>query len=193
MLNGMAADTFSAVLEFIYTGRLNVTEKSIEHIVTTAEILKVNDLIKAYSDYQDNNLHVKVSLASNGIKVVVVDPNVDNDQPSKPKRKRGRPRKCEQLQTERAEVDSGTPTDPQEHASTLEEPTEESHSRTSSKVISEGRQSYKVSEPETCFDADAASQAEETFNPRNIFHGKGLLEFLSLAQARTYLCDNMNP
>ncbi|XP_043543046.1 zinc finger and BTB domain-containing protein 24 isoform X1 [Chiloscyllium plagiosum] len=160
MLNGMAADTFSAVLEFIYTGRLNVAEKSIEHIVTIAEILKVNDLIKAYSDYQDNHLHVKVSLASNGIKVVVVDPNVDNDQPSKPKRKRGRPRKCEQLQTERTEADSGTPTDPQEHLSTLEEPTDESHCKTGNKVTNEGRQSCQISEPETCFDANAVSQTE---------------------------------
>ncbi|XP_067839994.1 zinc finger and BTB domain-containing protein 24 isoform X2 [Heptranchias perlo] len=163
MLDGMAADTFSTVLEFIYTGRLNVTEKSIEHIVTTAEVLKVNDLIKAYSDYQHNHLHVKLSLASNGIKVVVVEPKVDEDQPSKPKRKRGRPRKCEQVQAERSEVDSGTPTDPQEHQSKFEQPAEETNCKTSSKVASEGRQSCKALEPEDrCdTDADADSQTED--------------------------------
>ncbi|XP_041044631.1 zinc finger and BTB domain-containing protein 24 [Carcharodon carcharias] len=165
MLNGMAADTFSAVLEFIYTGRLNVAEKSIEHIVTTAKVLKVNDLIKAYSDYQDNHLHVKVSLASNGIKVVVVEPNADDDQPSKPKRKRGRPRKCEQAQAEGNEVDSGTSTGPQEHQSTFEEPAEEVNCKMSSKAVSEGRQGCKASEPETCSDTggDAASQTEEGY------------------------------
>ncbi|XP_038655122.1 zinc finger and BTB domain-containing protein 24 isoform X2 [Scyliorhinus canicula] len=164
MLNGMAADTFSAVLEFIYTGRLNVTEKSIEHIVTTAEVLKVNDLIKAYSDYQDNHLHVKVSLASNGIKVVVVEPNADDDQPAKPKRKRGRPRKCEQAQAGGNEVNDGAPADPQEHHSTFEEPAEEANSKMSSKM-GEVRQSCKTSEPQTCFDtgSETASQTEEVY------------------------------
>uniref|UniRef100_UPI00398E52FA zinc finger and BTB domain-containing protein 24 n=1 Tax=Pristiophorus japonicus TaxID=55135 RepID=UPI00398E52FA len=159
MLDGMAADTFSAVLEFIYTGRLNVIEKSIEHIMTTAEVLKVNDLIKAYSDYQDNHLHVKVSRASNGIKVVV-EPIVDDDQPSKPKRKRGRPRKCEQVQAEKSEVDSGTPTDPQEHQSKFGQPAEEINCKISSKVASEGRQSCKASEPEVCLDTDAGTDSQ---------------------------------
>ncbi|XP_051880586.1 zinc finger and BTB domain-containing protein 24 isoform X2 [Pristis pectinata] len=168
MLDGMAADTFSAVLEFIYTGRLNVTERSIEHIVTTAEVLKVNDLIKAYSDYQDNHLHVKVSLASNGIKVVVVEPSVDDDQPSKPKRKRGRPRKCEQVQVERNDVDSRALNDPQEHQSKLVQPTEEINCKMNCKDNSEGRQRSKPSESETCPDieTDADSQSQEGYEHR---------------------------
>ncbi|XP_062896844.1 zinc finger and BTB domain-containing protein 24 isoform X1 [Mobula hypostoma] len=160
MLDGMAADTFRAVLEFIYTGRLNVTERSIQHIVTTAEVLKVNDLIKAYSDYQDNHLHVKVSLASNGIKVVVVEPGVDDNQPSKPKRKRGRPRKCEQVQVESNDVDSEPPLNgPQEHQNKLGQATEEINCKINCKDNSAGKQSRKPSESEACLDIGTGAES----------------------------------
>ncbi|XP_069743678.1 zinc finger and BTB domain-containing protein 24 isoform X1 [Narcine bancroftii] len=155
MLDGMAADTFSAVLEFIYTGCLKVTERSIEHIVTTAEVLKVNDLIKAYSDYQDNRLHVKVSLASSGIKVVVVEPSVDDDQPSKPKRKRGRPRKCEQMQVEKSDVDSEALNDSQEHPNKLGQTADEN-----CKTNSKGKQSGKPTESEACLNVETATDTQ---------------------------------
>ncbi|KFV82373.1 Zinc finger and BTB domain-containing protein 24, partial [Struthio camelus australis] len=52
MLEGMVADAFGALLEFIYTGYLHASEKSTEQILATAQLLKVNDLVWAYADYQ---------------------------------------------------------------------------------------------------------------------------------------------
>ncbi|KFM14161.1 Zinc finger and BTB domain-containing protein 24, partial [Aptenodytes forsteri] len=52
MLEGMVADTFGALLEFIYTGCLRASEKSTEQILATAQLLKVNDLVWACTDYQ---------------------------------------------------------------------------------------------------------------------------------------------
>ncbi|KGM00331.1 Zinc finger and BTB domain-containing protein 24, partial [Charadrius vociferus] len=52
MLEGMVADTFGALLEFIYTGCLRASEKSTEQILATAQLLKVTDLVWACTDYQ---------------------------------------------------------------------------------------------------------------------------------------------
>ncbi|XP_007891067.1 zinc finger and BTB domain-containing protein 24 [Callorhinchus milii] len=161
MLDGMAADTFHIVLEFIYTGCLNVTEKSIEHIVSTAQVLKVNDLVKAYSDYQHNHLDVNMSLASNGINVVVVEPSTGNQQPSKPKRKRGRPRKCEQVQADTDEVISESLVHEQQNTTNLKQPTEE-NSDPMNNLVQEV-QNHKLLEAEDHLDADFGtdSQAED--------------------------------
>ncbi|CAO2627910.1 Zinc finger and BTB domain-containing protein 24 [Lemmus lemmus] len=74
MLEGMVADTFGILLEFIYTGYLHASEKATEQILATAQFLKVYDLIKAYTDFQTNKKN---------------DPL---------KRKRGRPRKGSSVQ-----------------------------------------------------------------------------------------------
>ncbi|XP_032877869.1 zinc finger and BTB domain-containing protein 24 isoform X3 [Amblyraja radiata] len=110
VLDGMGADTFGAVLEFMYSGRLNVSERSIQHIVSTAEVLKVTDLIKAYADYRDGQLHVKVSPASDGVKAAVAQ----DERRAKPKRKRGRPRKCEQAGAGGSDADWETGSGPLE-------------------------------------------------------------------------------
>ncbi|KAM6185183.1 zinc finger and BTB domain-containing protein 24 [Rhynchocyon petersi] len=95
MLEGMVADTFSILLEFIYTGCLHATEKTTEQILATAQFLKVYDLVKAYTDFQNSHSSPKpATLATTGASVVVIS-NKKNDPP---KRKRGRPRKVNSLQ-----------------------------------------------------------------------------------------------
>ncbi|XP_049754468.1 zinc finger and BTB domain-containing protein 24 isoform X1 [Elephas maximus indicus] len=95
MLEGMVADTFSMLLEFIYTGYLHATEKTTEQILATAQFLKVYDLVKAYTDFQNNHSPPKpATLNTAGASVVVIS-NKKNDPP---KRKRGRPRKVNSLQ-----------------------------------------------------------------------------------------------
>ncbi|XP_035880455.1 zinc finger and BTB domain-containing protein 24 isoform X3 [Phyllostomus discolor] len=101
MLEGMVADTFGILLEFIYTGCLQASEKSTEQILATAQFLKVYDLVKAYTDFQINHSSPKpTTLNTPGASVVVIS-NKKNDPP---KRKRGRPRKVNSLQEGRSEL-----------------------------------------------------------------------------------------
>ncbi|XP_037699902.1 zinc finger and BTB domain-containing protein 24 isoform X2 [Choloepus didactylus] len=99
MLEGMVADTFSILLEFIYTGYLHASEKSTEQILATAQFLKVYDLVKAYTDFQNHNSPKPTILNTAGAPVVVIS-NKKNDPP---KRKRGRPRKVNSLQEGKSE------------------------------------------------------------------------------------------
>ncbi|XP_043819159.1 zinc finger and BTB domain-containing protein 24 isoform X1 [Dromiciops gliroides] len=104
MLEGMLADTFGILLEFIYTGYLHASEKSTEQILATAQFLKVYDLVNAYTDYQSNHSSTNpTSLAAGGAPVVVIS-NKKNDDP--PKRKRGRPRKVKNVQAVKPEMAS---------------------------------------------------------------------------------------
>ncbi|XP_019514549.1 PREDICTED: zinc finger and BTB domain-containing protein 24 isoform X3 [Hipposideros armiger] len=101
MLEGMVADTFGILLEFIYTGCLQASEKSTEQILATAQFLKVYDLVKAYTDFQNNHSSPKpATLNAAGAPVVVIS-NKKNDPP---KRKRGRPRKVNNLQEGKSEL-----------------------------------------------------------------------------------------
>ncbi|XP_055246735.1 zinc finger and BTB domain-containing protein 24 isoform X2 [Gorilla gorilla gorilla] len=101
MLEGMVADTFGILLEFIYTGYLHASEKSTEQILATAQFLKVYDLVKAYTDFQNNHSSPKpTTLNAAGAPVVVIS-NKKNDPP---KRKRGRPKKVNTLQEEKSEL-----------------------------------------------------------------------------------------
>ncbi|XP_004702059.1 zinc finger and BTB domain-containing protein 24 [Echinops telfairi] len=90
MLEGMLADTFSILLEFIYTGDLHASEKTAEQILATAQFLKVYDLVKACTDFQNNHSSSKPSTLNPAGAQVVVISNKKNDPP---KRKRGRPKK----------------------------------------------------------------------------------------------------
>ncbi|KAM8790291.1 zinc finger and BTB domain-containing protein 24 isoform 2-T2 [Rhynchonycteris naso] len=100
MLEGMVADTFGILLEFIYTGCLQANEKSTEQILATAQLLKVYDLVKAYTDFQNNHSSPKpVTLNTAGASLVIS--NKKNDPP---KRKRGRPRKVNSLQEGKSEL-----------------------------------------------------------------------------------------
>ncbi|XP_048642863.1 zinc finger and BTB domain-containing protein 24 isoform X2 [Marmota marmota marmota] len=100
MLEGMVADTFGILLEFIYTGYLHASEKSTEQILATAQFLKVYDLIKAYTDFQNNHNSPKPTTLNRAGAPVVVISNKKNDPP---KRKRGRPRKVNSLQEGKSE------------------------------------------------------------------------------------------
>ncbi|XP_035285904.1 zinc finger and BTB domain-containing protein 24 [Anguilla anguilla] len=70
-LDGMAARTFGAVLEFIYSASVLVEEGEGGPLLDMARFLEVSELLKAYSDCQGG----------------------DGGVSTKPKRKRGRPRK----------------------------------------------------------------------------------------------------
>ncbi|KAK1338120.1 hypothetical protein QTO34_001230 [Cnephaeus nilssonii] len=101
MLEGMVADTFGILLEFIYTGYLQASEKSTEQILATAQFLKVHDLVKAYTDFQSNHSSPKpATLSTAGAPVVVIS----NKKSDPPKRKRGRPRKVNSLQEGKSEL-----------------------------------------------------------------------------------------
>ncbi|XP_038540419.1 LOW QUALITY PROTEIN: zinc finger and BTB domain-containing protein 24 isoform X1 [Canis lupus familiaris] len=101
MLEGMVADTFGVLLEFINTGCLQASEKSTEQILATAQFLKVYDLVKAYTDFQNNHSSPKPSTLNTGSTPVVVISNKKNDPP---KRKRGRPRKVNSLQEGKSQL-----------------------------------------------------------------------------------------
>ncbi|XP_062825075.1 zinc finger and BTB domain-containing protein 24 isoform X2 [Anolis carolinensis] len=106
MLEGMVADAFGALLEFVYTGCLQASEKSTEQILATAHLLKVNDLVRAYSDQQKNcSLNDTLPASPNGeIAVPFLANNMKVEDP--PKRKRGRPRKVKYVQEEKPEAPS---------------------------------------------------------------------------------------
>ncbi|KAL2792423.1 zinc finger and BTB domain-containing protein 24 isoform 2 [Daubentonia madagascariensis] len=101
MLEGMVADTFGILLEFIYTGYLHTSEKSTEQILATAQFLKIYDLIKAYTDFQNNHSFPKPTTLNTAGAPVVVISNKKNDPP---KRKRGRPKKVSSLQEQKSEL-----------------------------------------------------------------------------------------
>ncbi|XP_065591243.1 zinc finger and BTB domain-containing protein 24 isoform X2 [Cyrtonyx montezumae] len=105
MLEGMVADAFEALLEFIYTGYLHANEKSAEQILATAELLKVNDLLGAYTEYQAGcSPRDMLPIPSNSsTSVAYTAGNKKNEE--LPKRKRGRPRKVNIVQEEKPEAD----------------------------------------------------------------------------------------
>ncbi|TRY83497.1 hypothetical protein DNTS_016230 [Danionella cerebrum] len=75
-VNGMTAKTFSAILEFIYSGKLLVEESISEQILETARFLKISDLNEAHGGLQKT-----ISLNENEGDCIQA------------KRKRGRPKK----------------------------------------------------------------------------------------------------
>ncbi|NXX83614.1 ZBT24 protein, partial [Urocolius indicus] len=107
VLEGMVADTFGALLEFIYTGCLQASEKSTEQILATAQLLKVTDLVWACTDYQASRSSGNVLPApagNGGASVAIAASDKKND--SLPKRKRGRPRKIQNVQEEKLGANS---------------------------------------------------------------------------------------
>ncbi|KAL1257484.1 hypothetical protein QQF64_010728 [Cirrhinus molitorella] len=110
-LDGMAAKTFSAVLEFIYSANVSVDESSSEQLLDMARFLDIRDLLKAHEDLQKDS-----SMAEN-----VMSAEGDNvDECIQTKRKRGRPKKSTETQDSSQEEnpETGLP------AETPSEPTE---------------------------------------------------------------------
>ncbi|KAM3870857.1 zinc finger and BTB domain-containing protein 24 [Diretmus argenteus] len=84
-LHGMAAKTFAAVLEFIYSAQVSVEESATEPLLVMARLLEVSDLVKALAE---------LSATCSAVRVRSEDVNADKaEAPAQPKRKRGRPRK----------------------------------------------------------------------------------------------------
>ncbi|TKS86984.1 Zinc finger and BTB domain-containing protein 24 [Collichthys lucidus] len=75
-LDGVAAEAFAAVLEFIYSAEVSVEESATEQLLATARLMEVHDLVKVLSGLRGEE--VKADVAE------VPDPS---------KRKRGRPKK----------------------------------------------------------------------------------------------------
>ncbi|NXC44708.1 ZBT24 protein, partial [Penelope pileata] len=102
MLEGMVADAFGALLEFIYTGYLHASEKSAEQILATAQLLKVNDLLGAYTEYQAGHGlgNALPAPSSSSTSVVLIAGSKKSEE--LPKRKRGRPRKVSAVQEEKS-------------------------------------------------------------------------------------------
>ncbi|XP_032910258.1 zinc finger and BTB domain-containing protein 24-like isoform X5 [Catharus ustulatus] len=96
MLEGMVADTFGVLLEFIYTGCLCASENSAEQILATAQLLKVTDLVWACTDYLESRSPGSTLPAESEASVIASDRKSDDP----PKRKRGRPRKIKVVQEE---------------------------------------------------------------------------------------------
>ncbi|NXL85401.1 ZBT24 protein, partial [Alectura lathami] len=94
MLEGMVADAFGALLEFIYTGYLHASEKSTEQILATAQLLKVNDLVWACAEH-----HASCSWDSSTSAALT---SGEKKSEELPKRKRGRPRKVLTVQEEKS-------------------------------------------------------------------------------------------
>ncbi|KAM8809906.1 zinc finger and BTB domain-containing protein 24 [Eudromia elegans] len=106
MLEGMVADAFGALLEFIYTGYLHASEKSTEQILATAQLLKVNDLVWACTEYQAGRSPSNALPAPSSSSPALAVAASDSRNPDLPKRKRGRPRKVRSAQEEKSEGNS---------------------------------------------------------------------------------------
>ncbi|XP_035465820.2 zinc finger and BTB domain-containing protein 24 isoform X1 [Scophthalmus maximus] len=83
-LDGVGAEMFSALLEFIYSARVSLEESAAEQLLATARLMHVNDLVKV--------LTVEVSCAAAGVRGDEAKAD-EAEVPDLSKRKRGRPRK----------------------------------------------------------------------------------------------------
>ncbi|XP_071354893.1 zinc finger and BTB domain-containing protein 24 isoform X2 [Trachinotus anak] len=82
-LGGMAAEMFSAVLEFIYSAQVSLEKSATEKLLATAHLMEVNDLVKVLTELTCSAAGVRAD-------------EVKTDKPRGPvvsKRKRGRPKK----------------------------------------------------------------------------------------------------
>ncbi|XP_018429497.1 PREDICTED: zinc finger and BTB domain-containing protein 24 [Nanorana parkeri] len=84
VMEGVVAEIFEMLLQFIYTGNVNASEKCLQQVVASAHVLKVDSLVKAYTDYEEGKNQDKLHLEASDTAVA------DGDMP---KRKRGRPKK----------------------------------------------------------------------------------------------------
>ncbi|XP_077145679.1 zinc finger and BTB domain-containing protein 24 isoform X2 [Ranitomeya variabilis] len=90
VIEGIVSEVFESLLQFMYTGNVRISEKSLKQIVSTAHVLKIDNLVKAYIEYQQELLKPPVEVSDNK----TVDEDVS-------KRKRGRPKKhSDQTNTE---------------------------------------------------------------------------------------------
>ncbi|XP_068135555.1 zinc finger and BTB domain-containing protein 24 isoform X2 [Hyperolius riggenbachi] len=84
VMEGVIAEIFEKLLQFIYTGNVSASDKSLQQVVASAHVLKIDSLVKAYSDHQAGD-KLQSFQSSNAMK--------DETDEGIPKRKRGRPKK----------------------------------------------------------------------------------------------------
>uniref|UniRef100_A0A8C1T5G6 Zinc finger and BTB domain containing 24 n=1 Tax=Cyprinus carpio TaxID=7962 RepID=A0A8C1T5G6_CYPCA len=101
-LDGMAAKTFSAVLEFIYSANVSVDESSSEQLLDMARFLDIRDLLKAHEDLQKETSAIENVMSAEGDSV---------DECIQTKRKRGRPKKSLHTQdsSQKEDPETGLP------------------------------------------------------------------------------------
>ncbi|XP_056422271.1 zinc finger and BTB domain-containing protein 24 isoform X2 [Hyla sarda] len=93
VIEGVVSEVFETLLQFIYTGNVHVSEKCLKQIVGTAQVLKVDNLVKAYAEYQQNLLKHDAETSD--------DKSLEEADDPGSKRKRGRPKKqCDQNNTQ---------------------------------------------------------------------------------------------
>uniref|UniRef100_A0A3B4WEM5 Zinc finger and BTB domain containing 24 n=1 Tax=Seriola lalandi dorsalis TaxID=1841481 RepID=A0A3B4WEM5_SERLL len=82
-LGGMAAEMFSTVLEFIYSAQVSLEKSATEHLLATAHLMEVNDLVKALTELTCSAARVRTDeVKADKAEMLGVS-----------KRKRGRPKK----------------------------------------------------------------------------------------------------
>lgn len=82
-LDGMAAEMFAAVLEFIYSAQVSVEESTTEQLLAAAQLMQVSDLVKMLTELTHSAAAVKGEEVKADRAVV----------PDQSRRKRGRPKK----------------------------------------------------------------------------------------------------
>ncbi|KAM4041201.1 zinc finger and BTB domain-containing protein 24 [Anomaloglossus baeobatrachus] len=116
VIEGIVSDVFESLLQFMYTGDVHIGEKSLKQIVSTAHVLKIDNLVKAYIDYQQELLTPPAEVPENKTD--------EAEEPSK--RKRGRPKKHapqtnNQTDTEETEPEPEKVTEPANNPESVEE------------------------------------------------------------------------
>ncbi|KAL6477675.1 hypothetical protein MHYP_G00135100 [Metynnis hypsauchen] len=86
-LDGIAAQTFATVLEFIYSAQVSVEESNIEQLLDVARLLEISDLVKAYAELHLWSSATVLEASSEGGSGDTSTAGIH------PKRKRGRPKK----------------------------------------------------------------------------------------------------
>ncbi|XP_071997910.1 zinc finger and BTB domain-containing protein 24 isoform X2 [Engystomops pustulosus] len=109
VIEGVVAEVFEKLLQFIYTGNVHVNEKFLKQIVATAQVLKVDTLVKGYTEYLEQLKRDAEAAEKEAA-----------DEASK--RKRGRPRKpCDQDTAQADDKPVDKEPDPGEVAASMED------------------------------------------------------------------------
>ncbi|KAJ3613868.1 hypothetical protein NHX12_020112 [Muraenolepis orangiensis] len=87
-LAGVVAEAFAAVLEFIYSARVSVERSSVERLLAGAGLLQITDLVGALADLRKEHAGTKKKK-----KKKEEGDEAEADALTRPKRKRGRPRR----------------------------------------------------------------------------------------------------
>ncbi|XP_053566822.1 zinc finger and BTB domain-containing protein 24 [Bombina bombina] len=148
VMEGMVADIFGSVLQFVYTGNVQVNKKILKQMVAIAQLLKVENLVKACSEFLGDHRTSKAFCES-----ATVAGAVDNS--DLPKRKRGRPKKYMPVQ-EREDVG----------ANQMPNPKGESLKENKSQKVTNGN-SFKKEESIASCNAEAPALENANGNPKS--------------------------